>query len=97
MSNPSEKPPQVAKLLVDNKEVGEAQNVRMHFVPPHTPTPAELRIQAMREAISQLPKKEQEEIGYVRERLNFLRSKFGSSADLAIVYGSLEISKEQGQ
>jgi hypothetical protein len=72
-------------------------HIKHNFVPPKLPTDAELRLQAMQEAFASLPKKEQEEIAHVRERLNFLRIKYAASADLAIVYCSILIAKEQGQ
>ena len=77
--------------------MSEKSKIVHNFVPPAGPSPAELQMQAMKEAFGNLPKEEQDEIKHVKERLDFLRAKYASSADLAIVYASLEISKERGQ
>ncbi len=76
---------------------GTPPEVVMQFVPPKGPSEAELRIHAMRETIGQMPIKEQEDIRYVMDRIDFLRQKFGAQADYAIVMQSLVIAKERGQ
>lgn len=77
--------------------MNDQSKININFISPEGPSKAELSIIAMEDAFAVLPKVEQEEIKYVRERLDFLRVKYGSSADLAIVHTSLRISKERGQ
>lgn len=74
-----------------------AQGPSIKFVPPSKPTPGQVRLHAMKESFANLPQKEQDELKYVKERIDFLRSKYGSSADLAIAYIAIEISVERGQ
>jgi hypothetical protein len=69
----------------------------MNFIPPNQPTPAQIALGNFETDLRNLPEKEQKDIKYVLDRMEFLHVKFPQAAELAVVYISLRLAVAKGR